>query len=374
MIKETVAKSILRKSKKIDSWFLSSYSINPFRGCTHNCVYCDGRYEKYNVEGDFSNDIVIKTNTVELLNKELNPAKKRKPFNNGLVMICSGVSDAYQPLEKNYEISRKTLELLLKYKHPAHILTKSSLIERDLDLLQKINNQNKAIVSFSFSSTCDKTSKLLEPGVSLPSKRLKAIKKFKESGISCGMYLMPVVPYITDTYEILEETIIKAKESGVDFIIFGGMTLKEGRQKDYFMDFISNNYPLLKSKYEHLYSSNNQYGGPNNNYADSLNKMFDTIASKHKMPKRIPSSIFKSFVSTSELVILILEQLDYLCKLKGFNSPYGYSAYSLSQLKTPIEDLFPEELLTIKGIGQVTAKLIKEIIDTKDCKYYNQLL
>ncbi len=374
MIKEIAAKSILRKHKKIDSWFLSSYSINLYRGCMHNCVYCDGRNEKYQVEGEFGSDIIIKSNALELLDKELDPKGKRKPFANGFMVVCSGVSDSYQPLENINKLTRNTLELLYKYKHPVHILTKSTLIERDIDLLQKINLQNRAIVSFSFSSVDDKISKLLEPGVPVPSQRLETIKKFKEVGIYCGIYLMPVVPFITDTYEMIEQAVIKAKDAGVDFIIFGGMTLKEGRQKDYFMSFLKQHFPEQMSNYEKIHSDNNSWGSPDSKYMISIEKNFYNISTKYNIPKRIPSKIFQSLVSQSELVALILEQLDYLVKLKGNKSPYGYAAYSLSKINKQIETLSSEELLGIKGVGPVTAKIIQEIMKTGRCSYYEKML
>ena len=133
MIKESQAKSILRKHKKINSWFLSHYGINLYRGCTHNCVYCDGRAEKYQVEGEFGKDIIVKTNALNLLERELNPLRKRKPMSTGFIMLCGGVADAYQSVEKKYKLARQNLELIYKYNHSVHILTKSTLIERDID-------------------------------------------------------------------------------------------------------------------------------------------------------------------------------------------------------------------------------------------------
>ncbi|MBN2039207.1 MAG: radical SAM protein [Spirochaetes bacterium] len=374
MIKEITAKSILRRYKKIDSWFISSYSINLYRGCTHNCVYCDGRNEKYQVEGEYGRDIEIKINALELLEKELDPARKRKPFGNGFMVVCGGVSDSYQPFEEKYMMSRRTLELIYKYNHPVHILTKSTLVERDIDLFKKINEQNKAIVSFSFSSVNDEISRLLEPGVPSPSQRLNTIKRFKDAGLTCGMYLMPVVPFITDSSEMIEQSVTKAKETGIDFIIFGGMTLKEGRQKDYFMNFLNKHFPQHTSAYEKIYSGNTTWGAPNPEYVFPAQEVFDTAATRFKVPKRIPSSVFKSLVSTDELVILILEQLDYLSKLKNKNSPYGYAAYSLSRIDKPIESLPIAELQEIKGIGPVTAKIVREIIETGKCGYYENLL
>jgi len=374
MIKEIKAKSILRKHKKIDSWFLSSYSINLYRGCFHNCIYCDGRDDKYRVEGDFGRDITIKENALELLEKELNPARKRRPFANGFMTICGGVSDAYQPLEKKYRFTQRILELLYKYEHPVHILTKSSLVEKDIELLRKINNRKKAVVSFSFSTVDDKLGKLLEPGASLPSKRLEAIKKIKESGIVTGMYLMPVVPYITDSYEQLENSVVKATDAGVDFIVFGGMTLKEGKQEDYFLKFLQNNFPEILPKYQYIYSNNNQWGSPDKQYLEKTSKLFCEIADKYKIPKMMPAKMYQQLVNKTELVSLILEQLDYLAKLKGKNTPYGYAAYQILKLEKPVEEYEYKDLILINGIGTVTAGIILEIIKTGKSGFYEKLL
>lgn len=374
MIKEIQAKSILRKHKKIDSWFLSSYSINLYRGCTHDCVYCDGRTEKYQVEGNFGKDVSIKKNAIDLLCNELNPQKKRKPFDNGFMFVCGGVSDSYQTFEKTYNLSRQTLELLYKYNHPVHILTKSTLVERDLELLQKINQQKKAIVSFSFSSTDDKISRLLEPRVPAPSLRLKTIEKFKDAGLTCGMYIMPVVPFLTDSKEMIEKSVSDAKQAGVDFIIFSGMTLKEGIQKDYFLNFLNNNFPELLPKYKQIYPDNNQWGVPDYRYSKKIERDFCEIADKYKMPKRIPSSIYQSLVTKTELVMLILEQLDYLAKLRDKNSPYGYASHVISSLNKPIENYSFEDLTSLKGVGEFTAKLILEIVQTGKCDFYEKML
>jgi DNA repair photolyase len=374
MIHEIIAKSILRKHQHIDSWFISSYGANLYRGCTHNCVYCDGRNEKYQVDGEFGRDISIKINALDLLEKELNPAGKRKPISGGFLVICGGVSDSYQPFEKKYEITRRTLELVHRFNYPVHMLTKSALIERDIDLLQKIHAQKKAIVSFSFSSVSDAVSKLLEPGASLPSERLAALRKCKDAGLHSGMYLMPVVPFLTDSREMIEQSIADAKNAGVDFVIFGGMTLKPGRQKEHFMAFLKKHFPDLIPKYEQLYSDNNSWGASDAAYAASIDRLFDEAATKHKMPKRIPAKIFLPLVSQDELVILILEQLHYLVKLKGDISPYGFAAHSLSKIGKPIASLSDDELLQIKGIGHVTAKLIREIVTTGKCNYYEKML
>ncbi len=374
MITEIKAKSILRKQKKIDSWFLTHYGLNLYRGCLHNCVYCDGRAETYRVNGVFGKDIEVKTNAVEILEKELNPEFKRKPMPKSFMMLGGGVSDAYQPVEKKYKLARKSLELIYKFAYPVHILTKSTLIERDIDLIKKINKQNKAIVSFSFSSTNDNISNFFEPGVPLPSERLKTIKKLKKYGISCGMFLMPVIPFISDYPKIIKKSIEDAKNTGIDFVIFGAMTLKQGQQKDYFMNTLKKHFPNLENQYEILYQKSSKYGEPDYQYMQSVNSVFDEIATSMKIPKRIPPAIFSKVINQNDQIIVFLQHLDYLLKLKNRKNPYGYASYKLAQINEPIKNLSKTQLKSINGIGDVTVKIINEIINTKKCKYYEKLI
>ncbi|HDN82080.1 MAG TPA: radical SAM protein, partial [Methanomicrobia archaeon] len=371
-IKEIEAKSILRKHKKIDSWFISHYGMNLYRGCAHNCVYCDGRSEKYNVDGEFGEDVTVKVNAIELLRRELKPKRKRIPLKKSFIMIGGGVGDSYQPIEKSYQLTRKALELMYEYNLPVHMLTKSTLIERDIDILKNINEQNRAIVSFSFSSVNDKISSIFEPGVPPPSERLKTLAFFKSEGIPCGMFLLPVIPFITDKQELMEESVRKASEVGLDFVIFGGMTLKDGRQKDYFFNVLKEHYPDLIPKYQKIYTAD-KWGQASGEYYNSINLTFNRIAKKYKMPKRIPYALFKDTLSENDLVIVILEHIDYFLKLEGRRSPYGYAAYSISKLKEPLSSM-KGELRKLKGIGRTTEGIILEILETGTSSYYEKLL
>ncbi len=128
-VKEIEAKTILRKHKKIDSWFVSRYGMNLYRGCMHNCSYCDGRAEGYYVEGEFGSDVSVKINALEVLRRELDPKRKRTPLKPGYILVGGGVGDSYQPMEEKYEFTRKTLSLLYEKKLPVHVLTKSTLVK-----------------------------------------------------------------------------------------------------------------------------------------------------------------------------------------------------------------------------------------------------
>jgi DNA repair photolyase len=371
-IREIEAKSILRKHKKIDSWFISRYGMNLYRGCTHNCVYCDGRSESYYVDGEFGRDVTVKVNAIELLRRELDPRRKRVPFKRSFIMMGGGVGDSYQPLERKHELTRKALELMYEYNFPVHMLTKSTLIKRDIDILKKINKQSRAIVSFSFSSVDDGISAVFEPGVPPPAERLQAISFFKNEGISCGMFLLPVIPFITDTSELMEQTVSRAKEAGVDFVIFGGMTLKEGRQQEYFFDALRATHPELIAEYQNIYRGS-EWGEATREYYGSISQRFNGIAKKYKMPRRMPPVLYRDILEQNDLAVVILEHIDYLLKLEGKSSSFGYAAYSISQLKEPLSTM-KGELQKIKGVSKAIEPVILETLETGSSAYYEKLL
>jgi DNA repair photolyase len=346
--------------------------MNLYRGCYHNCVYCDGRNEKYQVRGDFEKDVDIKVNAIELLKNEMSLQRRQKLYNNGFIIVGGGVGDSYQPIEEKYKLMRKTLELFETVRLPIHILTKSTLVERDIDLLHRINQNSKVIISFSFSSTNDTISQIFEPNVPRPSERLKTIKKLKHEGFSCGMFFLPVIPFITDTIELMKHTIKDAYSAGVDYIIFGGMTLKNGRQKEYFMNIIKEEYPDLLPSYAQIFT-NDKWGNAIPSYYQSINTSFNSIMSQYSIPKRIPSSIFNDFVTVNDRVIIILDQLHYLLQLQGKKSPYGFAAYNISRLSNNLS-LMKNHLQSIKGVGKVTEKIILEILETNTSEYYEKLL
>ena len=371
-ISEINAKSLLRKRKKVDSWFISCYGMNIYRGCSHNCIYCDGRAEKYNVDGEFGEDVVAKVNANQLLRRELDPRRKRIPLKKCYVLLGGGVGDCYQPVEDKYQLSRKALQAIYDFNFPVHVLTKSTLVKRDIDILKKINEKNRTIVSMSFSSVDEKISAIVEPGVPSPDKRLEVLKSFKNEGLHCGMFLMPVIPFITDTPEQLEMSVKKARDNGIDFIIFSGMTLKEGRQKDYFLTKLSEHYPNLEEEYLHIFRGD-RWGGAISEYSTYIHQLFFNIAQKYKMPVRIPYSLFNDMLSKNDLVMIMLEHMDYLLRSKGFKSPYGYAAYSISQLKEPLTSM-KYNLRKIKGVGKITERFIREILNTGSSKYYDRML
>jgi DNA repair photolyase len=334
-------------------------------------VYCDARSERYQVDGVFGEDVAVKTNAVEVLRRELRPIGRRIKLKPCYVMLGGGVGDCYQLVEEQYQLTRRTLQLLFEYRWPVHILTKSILVKRDLDVIERINQQNRAIVSISFSSTNDELGAVFEPHVPPPSERLKTLAFFKRKGIACGMFLLPVIPFITDTPEMIADALRKADEVGVDFVIFGGMTLKNGRQQEHFFSLLRNNYPELLARYEQIYGEN-KWGQATQEYYNTINSIFRELSRKYKVARRIPPALYVDILSENDLVVVMLEHLDYFLRLEGKRSSFGYAAYSISKLNRPLSTM-KNTLREIKGVGEKTEEIILEVLETKEAAYYNYL-
>jgi DNA repair photolyase len=334
-------------------------------------VYCDARSERYQVDGVFGEDVAVKTNAVEVLRRELRPIGRRIKLKPCYVMLGGGVGDCYQLVEEQYHLTRRTLQLLFEYRWPVHILTKSILVKRDLDVIERINQQNRAIVSISFSSTNDELGAVFEPHVPPPSERLKTLAFFKRKGIACGMFLLPVIPFITDTPEMIADALRKADEVGVDFVIFGGMTLKNGRQQEHFFSLLRNNYPELLARYEQIYGEN-KWGQATQEYYNTINSIFRELSRKYKVARRIPPALYVDILSENDLVVVMLEHLDYFLRLEGKRSSFGYAAYSISKLNRSLSTM-KNTLREIKGVGEKTEEIILEVLETKEAAYYNYL-
>ena len=243
------AKTILAKVKKApDPWFGLTYNMNLYRGCQHQCIYCDSRSECYQIK-DFSH-IQIKENAIQLLEKEIKRKKLKGTIGTG------SMNDPYMPIEKQLETTRKALKIIDKYNYPVHILTKSNLVLRDLDLLKQIS-KTYAAVSFTITTFDNSLAQILEPGAPSTSERFEAIKILSDAGIYTGVLLMPVLPFINDSVENISAIVETAKKSGAKYVIgWMGMTLRD-RQREYYYDKLNQHFPGLKEKYIARYG--NQY-------------------------------------------------------------------------------------------------------------------
>jgi DNA repair photolyase len=275
MIKEVNVKSILSSYPQVDAWFGCKYNMNLYRGCQHQCIYCDSRSECYRIEN--FNDIIVKINAIELLEKELK--SKRIVGTIGFGAMC----DTYMPVEKEYKLTRKALELALKYKFPVHIITKSDLVTRDIDLLKEISKIYAAI-SFTITTTDDNLAKIIEPNSSPPSKRLIAMKMLSDTGIYTGVTMMPILPFLEDTEENILSIVQQSKSNGAKYIIPAiGMTLRD-RQRDYYYNQLDKHFPNLKNKY--IKTFGNRYScSPLN--SKRLYQILKSECEKQKLPMKI---------------------------------------------------------------------------------------
>lgn len=370
------SKTVLIRRKFLDSWFISRAGMNLYRGCVHDCLYCDGRSETYRVEGDFARDAVYKENAVDVLARELDPRRRRKPFNPGYVFIGGGVSDSWQPAEKELKLTRRVLELFKIFPHPLLLLTKSSLILRDIDLLTALNAECRVTVAVSLSTVDERLSAILEPVASPPAERLEVVRKAKEAGLGAGVMLLPVVPMITDRPELLDASYTAAGEAGADFVAAGPMTLKQGRQWNHFMAGIEEHFPEAAAAYGKVYGAvPDRWGNPSSSYYEYFGPLVHEIASRHGLPRRIPARLFPDNLSEAERAMVILDQMGGLCRERGLTSTFGWAARSLSRLDVPLES--PEgwkNLRMLGGVGSANERIIKEILDTGCSRSYERLL
>jgi DNA repair photolyase len=183
MIHEVTARTLLASAKQPDPWFGIKYTMNLYRGCQHQCIYCDSRSECYQIE-NFA-DVLVKVNAIDLLKKEL-PRKRVK----GTIGTGS-MSDPYLPLEATRRLTAQALEVIAAQQFPVHVLTKSDLVLRDLETLRVIGELYAAI-SFTITTAYDELGQKVEPGAPSVSRRFAAMARLAGAGLLTGALLMPV--------------------------------------------------------------------------------------------------------------------------------------------------------------------------------------
>src|SRR6478609_9312619 len=294
MTHEIEVKSILNKKKKRDSWFLDEYMLNPYQGCSFNCLYCYIRGSKYGE--NMEEKVTVKTNALSLLDKQLAFRGKKSQY--GIIALASAI-DPYMHIDDTRQLTRGCLELILKHRFPVLIITKSTGVMRDLDILSEIDRvailpedlktrlKHGAILSFSFSTMDESIAKKLEPGAPSPKARLETMRQCKDQGFLVGVNCIPTLPFLSDSEEKIEEMIVTAKEYGADYILIGGLTLFGDGQADsktLYYKFLERLDPQWVAAYRKLYLG---LPYPPHHYTDSLNKKAIQLCAKHKIRNRI---------------------------------------------------------------------------------------
>jgi DNA repair photolyase len=399
------AKSLLSKKEMLaEGWFHINRSLNAYRGCEHGCVYCDGMNEYYHVD-NFTTHIRVKENAPEILRKELKKlgfSSQHELENETLwsflpkedatrlamkaprrivIGVCGGVSDGYQPAEREHKITRQILEILLDFRLPAMILTKSNLVLRDIDLLKELNEVAFVNAMFTLTLHDDETRKIIEPRASSTFDRFAALKELRKAGIPGGVMATPIIPWIGTTYQNMEGLAREAKSAGAEFIVFGGMTLKPGKQKEYFLSVIKKRFPEYVEKLRTAYGNDNRYGMPL-----SSKLPVNTMALGHEICNKVgirDRSIrnrlpFEPEANSTVLgVLLDIEFYQQFMLGRPWSASKPFHELSI-KIERGVEDL---RLMLDEGklreslsINDKMAEIVEQILETGTCDHMKHLL
>lgn len=239
---EDHSRGIVAENNSPDIGF--SHSVNPYRGCFHGCAYCYARpgheYLSFGAGTDFDRKIVYKPNAAALLEEHF----QRTSWKGDLLMF-SGVTDCYQPAERSLQLTRGCLEVCAKYRNPVAVITKSPLIERDLDLFQRLHATAYARVAISIPFSNEEDARALEPAVAPPKRRLETIRRLTDAGIRVGVSVSPIIPGLSDSQ--LVEVLEQAKDAGASFAFYVLLRLP-GAVKSVFEDRVRAAFPLRAEK------------------------------------------------------------------------------------------------------------------------------
>lgn len=256
--KEIEVDSIIKKITKKDNLFKGDYTVDLYQNCNFGCIYCDSSYD---------DTVYVKINAVKILEKELEHLPRGR-------IIIGSVNDPYQSYEKKYMITRKVLEIIKKYNFTCHILTKSNIILRDIDLLKKINN---CIVTVSIISLKDQISNFFEKNVPTIEKRFEVIRLLNKNKIYSGLAFIPFLPFITETE--IPSIFKRVKKYDLNYILYKNLELK-GDQKQIFFKYIKKYNVDILTKYENLYKDSYQ---PTHNYIKKIDNIFSKTSKKYNV-------------------------------------------------------------------------------------------
>ncbi|MBR3763926.1 MAG: radical SAM protein [Clostridia bacterium] len=231
----------------MDDFFYTDWNMNLYRGCPHGCIYCDSRSLCYRI--DHFSTVRPKENALAILEGELRG--KRSPG----VVSMGAMSDPYNPLERRLRLTRGALLLLRRYGFGAAFTTKSALCAQDADVLADIRRSAPVCARITITCAEDDLCRLIEPHVSASSERFAALRTLADVGIYAGVWLNPVLPFLTDTEENIRSIVRRTAENGGRFVVcFFGMTLRTGN-REYYFDALQRHFPGVREKYLRAYGN-----------------------------------------------------------------------------------------------------------------------
>ncbi|MGE4385774.1 MAG: radical SAM protein [Endomicrobiaceae bacterium] len=262
---------------KIIGFLPYCWDLNVYRGCGHRCTYCFALYShKYINSSNFFDDIFVKTNVAEKLEKQLSGRNWKRD-----VINLGGVTDSYQPAEEKYKLMPDILKLLIKYKNPVTISTKSKLILRDYNLIDELSRVASVSIACTITTVNEHVRELIEPNASSSSERFEVLKEFGKTNASVGLHSMPVIPYLTDDYANMRALFEKAQECGVNYIITDILNLR-GQTRIVFFEFVKNKIPHLYNKISFLYKS----AYVNREYKNHFKQMITKLRMQYRLKNK----------------------------------------------------------------------------------------
>ena len=293
------SRSIITRNDSPDVGF--EYSINPYRGCEHGCIYCYARptheWLGFSAGLDFETKIMVKADAPDLLRSELISPKWQPKM-----LAISGVTDCYQPIERKLQLTRRCLAVLAEFRNPVGIVTKNHLVTRDIDLLKELASVNAAAVFVSITTLDPQLTRLMEPRTSVPARRLATIEELANAGIPVGVLMAPVVPGLTD-HEI-PAVVNSAKNAGAVTAGYVPLRLPYG-VAPLFEDWLARHFPDRKDKV--LNRIRSMRGGKLNDsnfntrmkgagpFADQIAAMFEMAKKRTGLTDRGPSLSIAAF-------------------------------------------------------------------------------
>lgn len=308
-------KKVLARCDLAQTFIPSKAKFSPYRACEHACKYCDGRAEKYYVEGDFERDVVVRRNLPDLLGNELDKLRERT-----IVSIGSGVSDPYQPADRDEKLMARCAAILAERGVPATLLTKSSLPMRDIDIWSALNESSQFFLVVSLTTLDDSIRQTFEPHASPVDERLAMLRAFKARGCRIGVLAMPLLPHITDTEANVRSLWKELVAMGVDFAMPGGLTLRPGVQKDTFMTTLQEHSRDLVGTYRHIYREERQSGSPAMDYYSGIVRRLGSVAQDHGIPTEVPHETYRNLLPVYDEVYVLLTHMATLYRAKGIDA------------------------------------------------------
>lgn len=305
----------LRRGALPEPFSCGLYACAAYRGCAHACAYCDGRAEKYYVEGDFSADLVARSNLPALLDAELAASSDM-----GAVSLGSGVSDSYQGAEAELGITGACARVLAARGWPAVLITKGDLVLRDSAAWAAVAAASACQVSVTVTTLDESLRADFEPGAAPSERRLDAIARLSRLGCAVGVLAMPLLPLIGDSDEAFRAILRRAKSAGASFVMPGGLTLRPGRQKEHFMAALARRDPGLVEGYRRLYAEERASGIVSYAYRAERSAAWDRILLEEGMPGLTPHSVHRLLLSPPDSLFILFCHMAELYGRRGIDS------------------------------------------------------